>query len=196
MQPGDEGSAHSEGSDALESEFVPDLWYFAESTRRLRPAEMVRKRLLGKSLLIGRSATGEPFALDDVCPHRGMPLSYGEFDGEEIECPYHGWRFGVDGACRSIPSLTSSQRLNLAKIRVRRYPCRAVQGNIWLYFGDDEPDPADIPMIPDVGIAEYRIFECLEFPSHVDHAVIGLMDPAHGPFVHRSWWWRSPCFDP
>ena len=25
----------------------------------------------------------------------------------------------------------------------------------------------------------------------VDHAVIGLMDPAHGPFVHQSWWWRS-----
>ncbi|HEU0117214.1 MAG TPA: aromatic ring-hydroxylating dioxygenase subunit alpha, partial [Alphaproteobacteria bacterium] len=21
--------------------------------------------------------------------------------------------------------------------------------------------------------------------------VIGLMDPAHGPFVHTSWWWRS-----
>jgi len=26
---------------------------------------------------------------------------------------------------------------------------------------------------------------------HVDHAVIGLMDPAHGPYVHRQWWWRS-----
>jgi phenylpropionate dioxygenase-like ring-hydroxylating dioxygenase large terminal subunit len=25
----------------------------------------------------------------------------------------------------------------------------------------------------------------------MDHAVIGLMDPAHGPFVHRAWWWRS-----
>jgi phenylpropionate dioxygenase-like ring-hydroxylating dioxygenase large terminal subunit len=29
------------------------------------------------------------------------------------------------------------------------------------------------------------------FPCHIDHAVIGLMDPAHGPFVHRSWWWRT-----
>jgi phenylpropionate dioxygenase-like ring-hydroxylating dioxygenase large terminal subunit len=29
------------------------------------------------------------------------------------------------------------------------------------------------------------------FPCHIDHAVVGLMDPAHGPFVHRSWWWRS-----
>jgi phenylpropionate dioxygenase-like ring-hydroxylating dioxygenase large terminal subunit len=29
------------------------------------------------------------------------------------------------------------------------------------------------------------------FPCSVDHAVVGLMDPAHGPFVHASWWWRS-----
>jgi phenylpropionate dioxygenase-like ring-hydroxylating dioxygenase large terminal subunit len=25
----------------------------------------------------------------------------------------------------------------------------------------------------------------------IDHAVVGLMDPAHGPFVHTAWWWRS-----
>jgi phenylpropionate dioxygenase-like ring-hydroxylating dioxygenase large terminal subunit len=28
-------------------------------------------------------------------------------------------------------------------------------------------------------------------PCSVDHGIIGLMDPAHGPFVHQSWWWRS-----
>src|SRR5262249_24278996 len=29
------------------------------------------------------------------------------------------------------------------------------------------------------------------FAAAIDHAVVGLMDPAHGPFVHRAWWWRS-----
>jgi len=28
-------------------------------------------------------------------------------------------------------------------------------------------------------------------PISVDHGIIGLMDPAHGPFVHQAWWWRS-----
>jgi phenylpropionate dioxygenase-like ring-hydroxylating dioxygenase large terminal subunit len=31
----------------------------------------------------------------------------------------------------------------------------------------------------------------VNFPCHLDHAVIGLMDPAHGPYVHKSWFWRS-----
>ena len=22
-------------------------------------------------------------------------------------------------------------------------------------------------------------------------AIVGLMDPAHGPYVHQQWWWRS-----
>lgn len=25
----------------------------------------------------------------------------------------------------------------------------------------------------------------------MDHGIIGLMDPAHGPFVHQAFWWRS-----
>ena len=29
------------------------------------------------------------------------------------------------------------------------------------------------------------------FDAHFDQAVVGLMDPAHGPFVHRQWWWRT-----
>jgi phenylpropionate dioxygenase-like ring-hydroxylating dioxygenase large terminal subunit len=29
------------------------------------------------------------------------------------------------------------------------------------------------------------------FEAHIDHAVVGLMDPAHGPYVHEQWWWRS-----
>ena len=28
-------------------------------------------------------------------------------------------------------------------------------------------------------------------PCSVDHGIIGLMDPAHGPFVHQAWWWRT-----
>ena len=31
----------------------------------------------------------------------------------------------------------------------------------------------------------------MRFDAAIDHAVVGLMDPAHGPFVHRAWWWRG-----
>ena len=58
---------------------------------------MLAKTLLGEPILIGRDAAGAPFALRDLCPHRGVPLSCGSFDGKEVECCYHGWRFATDG---------------------------------------------------------------------------------------------------
>jgi phenylpropionate dioxygenase-like ring-hydroxylating dioxygenase large terminal subunit len=36
-----------------------------------------------------------------------------------------------------------------------------------------------------------KLVDRMDFDSHIDHAVVGLMDPAHGPYVHQQWWWRS-----
>jgi phenylpropionate dioxygenase-like ring-hydroxylating dioxygenase large terminal subunit len=39
---------------------------------------------------------------------------------------------------------------------------------------------------------KYKIaYLTADMPVSVDHGIIGLMDPAHGPFVHQAWWWRS-----
>src|SRR5262249_36987953 len=70
-----------------------EAWYYAAAGRRLKRGAVLAKVMLGEPLLIGRDRSGVPFALRDICPHRGMPLSAGRFDGQEIECCYHGWRF-------------------------------------------------------------------------------------------------------
>lgn len=35
------------------------------------------------------------FAFDDVCPHRGTPLSLGRLDGTKLTCSAHTWEFDV-----------------------------------------------------------------------------------------------------
>jgi len=174
--------------------FLTDLWYFALPGRALKPGRMVHKVLLGEPVLIGRDRAGRPFALRDICPHRGIPLSEGRFDGTEVECAYHGWRFDTGGTCTAIPSVVEEQDFQVGRITVRRYPTREVQGNVWIWFGDPGADAERIgepPVMPEIGEASGKLVESQRFPCAVDHAVIGLMDPAHGPFVHRSWWWRS-----
>ena len=46
--------------------------------------------------------------LNDICPHRGAPLSLGKVNtvnGHEcVVCPYHGWAFDEDGVLRSVPA--------------------------------------------------------------------------------------------
>lgn len=183
--------------------YLRDIWYFAIPGEAVKPGAMMHKLLLGEPLLLGRTGTGEAFALRDICPHRGVPLSAGKLLGARenncgeavVECPYHGWQFRADGRCAEIPSLVPGQDVDVSRIRVRRYPVREVQGNLWVYMADEKRGDLapthEPPTMPDFADQAPNIRETMIFSCHVDHAVIGLMDPAHGPFVHRSWWWRS-----
>lgn len=172
-------------------ELLHDLWYYAMPSRALGRGRTVAKTLFGTPLLFGRTDDGDAFSLIDICPHRGMPFRYGHFDGQEVECCYHGWRFDRTGACTAIPSLVPGQHINLSRIRARRFPCHESHGNLWVFAGVDAGVAPPPPAIPDIGARSPRIVERMYFPCHVDHAVVGLMDPAHGPFVHQAWWWRS-----
>lgn len=168
-----------------------EMWYFALPGAALARGRMQAKTLLGEPLLLGRGDDGAVFALRDICPHRGIPLSCGRFDGREVECCYHGWRFDAAGRCTAIPSLVPGQELDIARLGVRAYPALERQGNVWVYFGEDPAGAPEVPVLPEIGERGPDLFESMRFPCSIDHAVVGLMDPAHGPFVHHAWWWRG-----
>ena len=169
-----------------------EAWYYAAPGRALRRGKLLARVMLGEPIVLGRDAGGAVFALRDPCPHRGMPLSEGRFDGREIECCYHGWRFAPSGACTAIPSLVPGQEFDLGSVSAASYPAREVQGNVWVYFGADPANAPEIPVLHDFAEdAAPQLAESVRFAAAIDHAVVGLMDPAHGPFVHRAWWWRS-----
>ncbi|HEY2068537.1 MAG TPA: aromatic ring-hydroxylating dioxygenase subunit alpha [Rhizomicrobium sp.] len=177
-----------------QTEFLTDSWYMAALARDMEHGDMRRQMLLGEPVVIGRMKNGEVFALRDICPHRGVPLSAGKLLAENtVECPYHGWRFRADGVCSLIPSTVEGQLLEANRIRVRRYPVREQDGLIWVYVAADErgAEPEGAPPRVPIPDAKPRWVESQTFPCGIDHAVIGLMDPAHGPYVHAHWWWHK-----
>ena len=225
--------------------FLWDFWYPALRSTEVAGNRLATAMLLEVPLVLGRNAEGKAFAMRDSCPHRGIPLSYGRFDGKNVECSYHGWKFeACSGQCVEIPSLTSQDKLKVDRIFAGHYPCEERDGYFWVYMNSgariaaatrggvaergEEKDNAEAqraqrlaensrsvetkrggeggaspsPTAAGLGIAaapklatfseKYRITHlACELPSHVDQGIIGLMDPAHGPFVHQSWYWRS-----
>ena len=172
------------------------LWYMVGLSASLKAGGLRREMLAGEPVLIARTKDGEAFALRDICPHRAAPLSGGRIVGAQVECPYHGWRFRTDGVCAAIPSVVAEQNFAVDRIRVNAYPLREQDGLIWVYLSTDaKEEPVDPPPAMPIGAitghAKPGFIESQIFPTSLDHAVVGLMDPAHGPFVHRAWWWRS-----
>ncbi len=181
------------------TELIFGEWYSAMRSEGLSKGKSTTLLLLGVPLLVGRKNDGSIFAMRDLCPHRGIPLSAGWFDGETVQCKYHGWKFEpCGGQCVEIPSLTQIDTLEPTRIYAGAYPCREVDGYAWVYLPEagsgritDETVLPPVPEVPKFS-AKFRSAHLqADLPCNVDHGIIGLMDPAHGPFVHRAWWWRS-----
>ena len=185
-----------DGALAADPGFLWDFWYPAIPSARIRGRRLATAMLLEVPLVLGRTSDGRAFAMRDSCPHRGIPLSYGHFDGNRLACSYHGWEFDASsGRCVAIPSLTSHDKLKVERISAGHFPCEERDGYVWVYLNAQGTRlPEKLPAVPELEKfgERYKItrLEC-ELPSHVDHGIIGLMDPAHGPFVHQSWFWRS-----
>lgn len=185
-----------EAAPQTDAGFLWDFWYPAARSTEIAREKLATAMLLEVPLVLGRTADGKAFALRDLCPHRGIPLSYGRLDGQTVECSYHGWRFDAcTGRCVEIPSLTSQDKLKVDRIFAGHFPCEERDGYVWVHmYAPGTRLPETIPAAPALAVfsEKYRVthLSC-ELPSHIDHGIIGLMDPAHGPFVHQSWFWRK-----
>jgi phenylpropionate dioxygenase-like ring-hydroxylating dioxygenase large terminal subunit len=196
------GPALVPASDLLgpDTSLIYNDWYPAMRSDKLRGRKMATAMLLGIPLVLGRKTEGGIFAMRDSCPHRGIPLSCGWFDGSAVTCKYHGWVFEPEsGQCMEIPSLTSQDSYP-RRIYASAFPCQERDGYAWVYLprpgsGRVRMESRDsLPPVPEVPTFSDRHRSAhltAELPCNIDHGIIGLMDPAHGPFVHQAWWWRS-----
>jgi phenylpropionate dioxygenase-like ring-hydroxylating dioxygenase large terminal subunit len=176
--------------------YLKNLWYLAFHSSQLKKDKLVSKEILGEKILFGRDSAGKPFALRDNCPHRGVPLSEGWFKDDVIQCCYHGWQFSTQGVCQNIPAIAPGSTIDFSKIRVFQYPLREVSDSIWVYIPDKKLHHTIEPKVPVPNLIldpskKFLHVESVVLPANIDHAVIGLIDPAHVTFVHQSWYWRS-----
>ena len=74
----------------------------------------------GRRLLLC-NAFGRFYALENRCPHLGIPLDGGRLEGFTLECPLHGGRLDVrDGTPQALP----------IRRRAVTFAVREVQGGI------------------------------------------------------------------
>jgi phenylpropionate dioxygenase-like ring-hydroxylating dioxygenase large terminal subunit len=161
--------------------WIQNAWYVAAFSRDLEHALQPRT-LLGKAVLLFRGREGQPVAMADKCPHRGVPLSLGKLVDGMVRCTYHGLRIDSDGQCQHIPC----QTLIPAQARVATYPAADRHGFTWVWMG--EAAQADTALIPDVHWMDDADWTACGGYHHVaaDYQLMNdnLLDLSHESFLH------------
>lgn len=138
----------------------------------------------GTRVVLFRGPAGEPVALLDRCPHRGVALSLGRVESGQIECPFHGWRLDAAGQVCRVPWNPDAK---LGALRGVRFPVRELAGQIWLYTAPVESPPAEpevdeVLLRPGVRVSGARV----EWATHWTRVMENMLDWPHLPFVHRA----------
>lgn len=162
--------------------WLKNAWYVAGFKHELDAGNVVARKFLGTPVVMLRHSDGRIAALEDMCPHRLMPLSAGKRIGDELQCGYHGMRFAIDGACTLAPGQTHIP----SQACVRSFPLVQKHGLLWIWMGN--PERADSDLIPDIRWNEHPEWTPSRGYHHVKAnyqlSVDNLMDLGHESWVH------------
>jgi 3-ketosteroid 9alpha-monooxygenase subunit A len=174
----------------------PTGWYMIGWSIEFPAGEVQPLRYFGEDLVAYRGDDGTLHVLNAHCPHLGAHIGHGgRVKGDCIECPFHGWGWGPDGANRYIPY---EDRPNQSK-SLRVWPVLEQHGCVFIWQQPDGHAPRwGLPDIfgsfPDQGQdsnAYYRPYPELSTryhrePVHPQVPAENAPDSIHFQYVHRA----------
>lgn len=173
------------GNMRTESDLQPVLrsyWHPVALSRSVTD-KPVALQLLNERIALFR-VSGKVVCLQDLCIHRGTPLSLGWVDGDRIVCAYHGWNYDCAGVCVKIPAVPG--RPIPARARVPAYSCIERYGLVWVCL-EQEPR-APIPDCPEFNAPNHYLDFVGPFTWNCSAArsIENFVDQAHFPWVHEG----------
>lgn len=154
-------------------------------------------RYFAEDMVMYRGQSGRVFLIEAYCPHMGTHLANNStsyvvrdkehVEGDNIRCPYHGWRFGPDGRCNDIP-YSPSPPPKAACLKSWKLIERA--GAIWAWHDAEGGEPDyDLPPFEQYGAPHWVNWnlECLgTLDCHPQEVLDNMADKAHLEPVHGS----------
>ncbi len=172
---------------------LPTGWFQIAYSNEIAPGDVKPLKYFGRDLVIFRTEDGELSVLDAFCPHLGAHLGHGgTVKGTEIECPFHAWRFGLDGVCTAVPYAKRQPR----KAKLTRWHTKEVANLVmcWHHAGG-EPPQWDVPdEIPEWGTKdgtrneEWTEWETADWIVRSCNKEMGenAVDSAHFRYLHGT----------
>lgn len=168
---------------------TPDFpigWWSVSRSHELQVGEVKAISALDRDLVLYRTRSGVARVMDAYCPHLGAHLGVnGKVQGESLQCPFHGWRFGEDGKCNHIPYCEDIPE----RARVTAWHTCEVNNEVFMWFHPAGAEPLwQVPVIEQLTDERWTAARYAEFkvPAHVQDIAENSCDPEHFQYVHKQ----------
>ena len=161
-------------------------WYPVAKSVEVKTTKPYGTKLLGQKLVLWRKADGSIACVEDFCPHRGAPLSYGEIHEGNIGCRYHGVVVNGDGVVVRVPAMPECAmegRKALKNFHVTEH-----SDAVFVYIPSlTQPEPPELVMPPELTGDAWTGFLCTSvWETNYRYALDNLADPMHGCYLHSE----------
>lgn len=169
------------------ADVVCEGWYTVGSARSIRRGG-VRHASIGKrGIVVYRDLEGAIHAADRACPHLGADLAHARVVNKGLQCAFHRWCWGPDGACTGGGGVAVGARLATYEVRER-------WGLVWVWAGGKAA--YDLPQPEPPNRAHVLRLPAQRLDCHA-HVVLGNgLDLSHVGPVHRFRFEQDPVVEP
>ena len=126
------------GPGTVAGQYLRTFWHPVLAGGDIAVGHVKPIRILGEDLTLYRGETGVAHVVAGRCAHRGVMLALGLVQGDNIECPYHGWKYDAAGQCIDQPS---EPRPFCDRVKIKAYPTQEYLGLVFVYLGEGESPP-------------------------------------------------------
>jgi phenylpropionate dioxygenase-like ring-hydroxylating dioxygenase large terminal subunit len=162
----------------------PAGWFCVGFSNELRKSDVRSLRYFGQDLICFRTQSGIAVVMDAHCPHLGAHLGYGgKVQGEQIQCPFHGWKFDKEGKCTFVPHAKRTPD----KATLKSWICKEINGVILVYYPSNAPATPkwEIPdLTGSLGGATFQSVKQWKIRSHPQETGENAEDITHFLFLH------------
>jgi len=162
---------------------LAQFWYPVAFSREITDKPYAA-RLLDERVVLYRLTDGSVAAARDICYHRGIPMSLGHVEGDEIVCKYHGLRYDREGRCVCIPAHPGGAISS--RLRLDMYQAQERYGLVWVRLVDTGPQP--LPEMAEWDDPTYLqvLPDSIPIAAAAGRQIEGFLDVSHFAFVHKE----------
>ena len=180
---------------------MPYGWFQVAYSMDVESGQSKCLRYFGQDLVVFRGEDGVAQVIDAYCPHQGAHLGKclhnqngANIEGNNIVCPFHGWKFDRRGHVAEIPYAKNIPPRAKDKQVLKTWPTVERNQLIWVWY---HPDEAVSPMWEVESLPELdntssswsplsrEKSRCWQIPTIPQEIAENAIDYAHFIYVHQ-----------